>query len=125
MTESGVEPSLIKFGRDTQSPAALGKADYQEIGAIVIAVGMITDSLPAPKSPGELDPIGRSGRRGRREWQAADGDQDEDAGRRQDMLEQDQRHLQLMPHRQMTRIADDDEPAPVRSGPFSTFKEIA
>ncbi|HEX3314094.1 MAG TPA: cytochrome c [Gemmataceae bacterium] len=51
MTGPGVEPSLIKFGRDTPSVAALGKADYQDMGAIVVAVGMVSDSLPAPKSP--------------------------------------------------------------------------
>ena len=47
----GVEQTMIKFGRDTQSPAALGKADYQDVGAILQAVGMVTAEIPAPKSP--------------------------------------------------------------------------
>jgi Cytochrome C' len=50
ITEAGVEQSLVKFGRDVPSPAALGKADYQDMGAIVTAIGMITEAIPAPKT---------------------------------------------------------------------------
>ena len=50
MTETGIEPSLIKFGRDVQSPAALGKAEFQDMGAIAVAVGLVTDAMPAPKN---------------------------------------------------------------------------
>jgi Cytochrome C' len=50
MTVTGVEPTLIKFGRDTQSPASLGKDEYQDMGAIAVAVGLVTDAIPAPKN---------------------------------------------------------------------------
>jgi hypothetical protein len=50
MTEVGVQAKMISFGRDAASPAALGKADLQDMGAIVVAVGLVTDALPAPKT---------------------------------------------------------------------------
>src|SRR5258708_2630931 len=32
LIDSGIEASLIKFGRDTQSPAALGKTEFADMG---------------------------------------------------------------------------------------------
>ena len=50
LIDVGIEASLIKFGRDTQSPAALGKSDFADMGTIITAVGLINGD-PGPQEP--------------------------------------------------------------------------
>jgi cytochrome c556 len=49
MLAVGIEATLIKFGRDVPSPAALSKGDYADMGTIISAVGLVNGAIPAPK----------------------------------------------------------------------------
>ena len=102
LIESGIEPTLIKFGRDVPSPAASScKARIRGHGDDDLGGRPDQRRDPGPQEPegnrGRLDEVVEGARRKRRE--AADGPEVEVARRRQDALEQDQRLVQLVPHR--------------------------
>jgi hypothetical protein len=48
--DSGIEQILLKFDRDNQAEATLAKAEFQNLGVTVSALGMICGVMPAPKA---------------------------------------------------------------------------